>query len=339
MATIREVAIKAGVAPSSVTRALGGYPNVSDELRERVLAAVSEVGYEPDLVAAGLRRGYTKTIGMIVNDVLNPVVAQWIDVIEEESHTAGYGVILANSRGESAADLVNLKLLNQRRVDGLIASFSDDTQTELLDAVTALKIPLVLLDRQMKSEDLSSVLSDHAYAARDLTNHLCDRGHREIAIISGPIHAYPSRERTAAVVSTMNERGLPVRDEFQVGGRGSAEFAGKALSRMLDLPVPPSAVILGNGNTSALAGILYELRRRNLRIGVDIALAVAEEGALASLHTPAITAVERDVVDVGRRAAHMLLGRLGAAGRHAHTVILPTRLLLRESTDWSFTAR
>ena len=84
MATIRDVATRAGVAPSSVTRVLSGHPNVSEELRDRVLAAVQEVGYKPDLVAAGLRRGYTQTVGIVVNDVLNPVVAQMIDVVESD---------------------------------------------------------------------------------------------------------------------------------------------------------------------------------------------------------------------------------------------------------------
>jgi LacI family transcriptional regulator len=335
VATIREVAEKAGVAPASVTRVLGGYPNVSDELRERVLTAVREVGYEPDLVAAGLRRGYTKTIGMIVNDILNPVVAQMVDVIEDELRMAGYGVILANSNGQSTNDLANLRLLHQRRVDGLIASVADDTNADLIATMAGLPIPVVLLDRQIESENLSAVLSDHRYAARALTNHLMDKGHREIAIISGSISAYPSRERVNGVLDAMRERGLAIRPEFQISGRGSEEFASRSLASLLDQPVPPTAVIVGNGNTAAMVGVLRELRRRGVRLGADVAVAAAEDGPLASLHTPAITAVERDITDLGRRAARMVLGQLAKDTLRAHTVVLPTRLIIRESTDWT----
>jgi LacI family transcriptional regulator len=335
MATIREVAAKAGVAPASVTRVLGGYPNVSEALRERVLEAVREVGYTPDLVAAGLRRGYTKTVGMIVNDILNPTVAELVDVVESELRGAGYGVILANSNGQSANDLESLQLLHQRRVDGLIASVADDTQQELIDAMVGLPIPIVLLDRQLDSVDLSAVLSDHRYGATLLVDHLVEKGHRQIAIISGATAAYPSRERVAGVVEAMQARGLPIRPEFQVSGRGSEEFAARSLADILDSPNPPTAIVVGNGNTAALVGVLQELRRRDVRIGVDIALAVAEDGPLAMLHTPSITAVQRDISDLGRRAARMLLGHLVKGSGSTHTVLLPTRLIVRDSTDWA----
>jgi len=339
VATIREVAAKAGVAPASVTRVLGGYPNVSDALRERVLQAVREVGYQPDLVAAGLRRGYTKTVGMIVNDILNPTVAELVDVVESELRIAGYGVILANSNGQSANDLESLRLLHQRRVDGLIASVADDRQDALAEAMGELSIPIVLLDRQIESEDFSAVLTDHRYGATQLVEHLVAKGHREIAIISGSTDAYPSRERVRGVVDAMRSLGLPIRPEFQISGRGSEEFAARSLASMLDQPTPPTAVVLGNGNTAALVGILRELRRRDVRIGSDIALAAAEDGPLVALHTPPITAIQRDIADLGRRAARMLLGQLVKDSKRTHTVLLPTRLVVRESTDWELSSR
>jgi LacI family transcriptional regulator len=336
MATIRDVAKRAGVAPASVTRVLGDYPNVSDDLRERVMAAVEEVGYQPDLVAAGLRRGYTRTIGVMINDILNPVVAKWVDVIEEDLRAAGYGVILAHSRGERDNDMSNLRLLHQRRVDGLIASFADDQHEDLVAAVRGLTIPVVLLDRQMGLDHLSAVISDHEYATSALVSHLVDHGHRHIALFTGQPHAYPSRERVKALTSVLHERGIPVRPELQIVGRGSEGYAASALSSVLELPVPPTAVIVGNGNMSALAGALQELRRRNIRIGEQIAVAASEQSALATLHTPAITAVERNVVDLGKRAAAMILSKLATGSSRAHTVVLPTRLIIRESTDWTY---
>jgi LacI family transcriptional regulator len=155
-------------------------------------------------------------------------------------------------------------------------------------------------------------------------------------MISGPSVSYPTRERFRAMTATLREHGLPVRPEFQIGGRGSEEFAARSLSFILEQPEPPSAVIVGNGNAAALAGVLHELRARGVRIGVDLALAVGEDSPLAALHAPAITAVERDVIDIGRRAASMVLSKLATKSKQSRTVVLPTRLVVRASTDWTF---
>ncbi|GFG49375.1 hypothetical protein CQY20_07125 [Mycolicibacterium agri] len=334
MATIRDVATRAGVAPSSVTRVLSGHPNVSVELRERVLAAVKEVGYKPDLVAAGLRRGYTQTVGVIVNDVLNPVVAQMIDVVESEFRRAGYGVILANSHGQSDNDIENVRLLHQRRVDALLAAFSDDTNPELVTALSALPIPVVLLDREVESNEFSAVVSDHGMGAQMLAEHLVDRGHREIGVISGSLTAYPSRSRVRGLSETLARLGAPLRPEFILAGRGSMEFGIESVGRLMDDPHPPTAIVIGNGNTAAIAGVIGELRRRGVRVGEDIALAASEDGPLLALHTPGITAMARDVEDLARRAATIVLNLLDNKKPAVHTVVLPTRLIVRPSTDW-----
>ncbi|MBS1693490.1 MAG: LacI family DNA-binding transcriptional regulator [Actinobacteria bacterium] len=335
MATIRDVATRAGVAPSSVTRVLSGHPNVSPELRDRVLAAVHEVGYKPDLVAAGLRRGYTQTVGIIVNDVLSPVIAQMIDIVESELRKAGYGVILANSHGQSANDVENVRLLHQRRVDALLTSFADDRNPELTATLSALPIPVVLLDREIDSHEFSAVISDHRMGARLLGEHLLERGHREIAIISGPVSAHPSRSRVEGLREVLSKRGVPLRPEFQIAGRGSEEFGVNAVTQLMEDPHPPTAIVIGNGNTSAVAGVIAELRRRGVRIGEDIALAGSDDAPLMALHTPGITVISRDVGDLASRAANLLLNRLEHGTVGVHTVVLPTHLIIRPSTDWT----
>jgi len=337
MATIRDVATRAGVAPSSVTRVLSGHPNVSDDLRERVLSAVQEVGYKPDLVAAGLRRGYTQTVGIIVNDVLNPVVAQMIDIVESELRQAGYGVILANSHGQPDNDIENVRLLHQRRVDALLAAFSDDQSRELVDAMSGLPIPVVLLDREMNSLDFSRVVSDHGMGARLLAEHLIERGHREIGVISGALTAYPSRSRVEALSEVLAKHGAPLRPTLIVAGRGSEEFGSQSVARLLDDPHPPTAIVIGNGNTPAIAGVIAELRRRGVRVGEDIALAGSDDGPLLALHTPGITVTARDVGDLARRAANLVLHQLENKRSSVHTVVLPTHLIVRPSTDWTLT--
>lgn len=334
MATIRDVATRAGVAPSSVTRVLSGHPNVSEALRDRVTAAIQEVGYKPDLVAAGLRRGYTKTVGIIVNDVLSPVLAQIIDVVESELGKAGYGVLLANSHGQADNDVKTVWMLHQRRVDALLAAFVDDRNPDLVSTLSALPIPVVLLDREMDTHEFSSVISDHRSGAQQLAEHLFERGHRDIAVISGSVSAYPSRARVQAISDFLAKQGFPLRPEFQIAGRGSEQFGASAAARVLDDPRPPTAIIIGNGNTAAVAGVLRELRRRSVRVGKDVAVAGSDDDPLMDLHTPGITVMARDIEDLARRAASLVLSRLENEGLGAHTIVLPTRVIIRPSTDW-----
>ncbi|WP_151526495.1 LacI family DNA-binding transcriptional regulator [Serinicoccus kebangsaanensis] len=337
MSNIRDVALRAGVSPSSVTRVLGGYPNVSPELRERVLRAVDEVNYQPDLLAAGLRRGYTKTVGMLVNDVLNPFNAQMMDIFESELRRAGYNVILTNSNGLSEVDLENLLVLKQRRVDGLVASFADDRNPLLATALRSWTVPVVLFDRQVDDIDVSAVLSDHRYGAQQLSEHLVDKGHRRLAMISGSEALYSTRERILGMQDVAQEHGLTIRPDFLISGRGSEEHGSEGVARLLDDPEPPTAIVLANGNTAAVVGALAELRRRKVRIGEDIAVATYYDDPVVALWSPSLTSVWRHVPDMARRAADMMLHRLEDGRRMAHTVVLPTRLMVRESTSKQFT--
>lgn len=334
MVTIREVAKRAGVSPASVTRVIGGYPNVSDSLRARVLEAVNEVGYKPDLLAAGLRRGTSNTVGVIINDILNPAIAQMVDIIESELRAAGYGVILANSNGDPANDLESLRLLRQRRVDAMIASFADDTTEELARNLVGLPIPIVLLDRKISVDAVSAVLTDHYSAACSLTQHLVDMGHTNIALINGSLAGYPSRERVNGFMDTLKKNGLVHQDGMLLSHRGSEQFGQSAVAKIFSHASPPTALIVGNGNTGALAGVLGEIRARGIVLGRDVALAASEDGPLTSLHTPPITTLQRDIADFALRATRLTLQLLEKTPKRTHEILLPMSLVIRESTNW-----
>jgi len=331
MATIKEVARSAGVAPASVTRVLGNHPNVSDALRARVLAAVAEVGYKPDLVAAGLRRGYTSTVGVIVSDILNPMLAELVDAIEEQLQASGYGVLLANSHGDPERDLESVGLLRQRRIDGLILSVADETRPDLVRALQHMTVPVVLVDREVQGyNEASSVLCDHRGGAKSMTQHLVDEGHQRIAMISGPTVAYPSRERLLGIRQVLSGNGLELDEDYVLSERGTERFGREAIARLLDLRIPPTAVAVGN--TPALVGVLGELRRRGVVLGRDLALVTCNDVPVAAFHSPAITAVWRDVSEVGRHAAAQLVAMLGDGKRQPRTIVLPTQLRVRSSS-------
>ena len=123
-------------------------------------------------------------------------------------------------------------------------------------------------------------------------------------------------------------------EAFQFSHRGSEEFSQSAIADIFSLPSPPTALIVGNGNTGALAGVLGGIRSRGIVLGRDLALAASEDGPLASLHTPPITALRRDIADLAHRATRLTLQYLSKETRHHSEILLPTYLVVRESTNW-----
>jgi LacI family transcriptional regulator len=336
MATIKDVARLAGVAPSSVTRVLRGHRYVSDDLARRVAAAVEELGYRPDLVAAGLRGGRSHTVGVIVSDIINPVIAQLVDALETALHAQGYGTLLANSHGDPARDVENVERLGQRRVDGLVVMSVDERSPELVAALSAWSGPIVLADRQIPGlVRANAVLSDHRRGARALVSHLVDQGHRRIGYLGGPTGStYVWRERTSGFIEALEDHGLPRDPALVKSARATPDAGRRSTLELLDLPEPPSAVVAGPN--PLLSGTLQALHERGIEVGRDVALGCLDDVAVAVLHEPPITAVNRDITKVAQVAAELLLAQLTSAERHPRTVVLPVELRSRASTSRAF---
>ena len=329
---IKDVAKIAGCSPASVTRALSGYPHMRESLREKIIAVANDIGYRPDLLASSLRKGSSRTIGVIVSDILNPSITRMFDAIESDLRDAGYGVIFTNSNGQSENDLESLLMLKQRRVDALIASFSDESREELLGQLKILRIPVVLLDRSIELPNLSEVLTDHRSGALKLTNHLFDQGHRKIALINGPVSGWPSRERFIGYKLAHESRGFNLNSDYHCSGRGSEVFGSSAVESLLSLEEPPTALIIGNGNTSTISGVLGVLQARGIIVGEGLAVAIAEDTPLYPLFTPPFTALSRDLSELAKWVVKILLEELNGGPRRSQRILLPTQLIVRAST-------
>src|SRR5699024_7337080 len=209
MAKIKTVAKLAGVSPSSVSRVLNNHPNVSDDLRARVLKAVEAHNYRPDVFAAGLRNGASQTIGVVISDIVNPLFAEIVEGLEEGLRAYGYSIILTHSHGDSSRDVENIKLLQHRRVDGLVLSLANEKPPALQGLLREVGVPIVLLDREVEGVDgTNAVLTDHRYGLSKVTGQLIDSGHRRVALITGSPNTRPGREREAGFMDAFAERRL-----------------------------------------------------------------------------------------------------------------------------------
>jgi LacI family transcriptional regulator len=327
-ASMREVADLADVAISSVSRVLSGHPDVSADMRERVLDAVRQLEYEPDFLAQSLRRGATLSVGYVVGDISNPLIATITSGAESVLRQAGYSMLLMNSENDPELDAAHIRFFQARRVDGMILSLASERREETLEVLDLVDVPVIMVDRDVDGDlDASIVRNDHRGGMREAVGHLLDLGHRRIAMISGGLDLWPVRERIAGMAEAVAARGVP--DETRnLPGSLSAEHGERSTEELLAMEPRPTAIIAG-GN-QLLAGCIRVLHRHGIRVPEDISLVTCDEVDLSQLHEPPIASVARDTLLLGRTAAELLLERIG--GGEPRTVLLPTTFMPRPSS-------
>jgi LacI family transcriptional regulator len=327
--TMKEIAQQAGVALSSVSRVLNGHPAVSEGLRQRVLRVVEELDYEPNHTAMSLRRGATKTVAFLVRDIASPLFADIIKAAEEHLRGSGYSMLLTNSGDETDREAGHIRMLTRRQVDGLILCLTSETDRDTTAALRAVRVPLVLFDRQVTGLAASTVLSDHYHGVRDATEHLIELGHRRIALISGPHEVLASRERLRGYKSALRSARIRSDPALVRLGRYSTSFGQQQSTQLVQLPEPPTAVIAGGPQLSY--GALLALRQCNLELGRDIAFVACDSVPWGELLRPSLTVVERDAAEIGTVTAQLLLSMI-ESGARPQARLLPMRLVIGEST-------
>jgi LacI family transcriptional regulator len=327
--TIRDVARSAGVAIGTVSRVLNGHKSVGDEVRRRVLTAVTSLGYEPDVVAQSMRLGVTRTIACATRDIAIPGLGSNINAAEEVLGRHGYILMVATTEGRTKRDLELLRVFAQRRVDAVFIATSSEDDPELNARLEQMKVPVVLMDRDAP-DSLDAVLTDHRRGTREAAEDLIGLGHSRIALLTGPASTRPARERVRGFEEAIASLGRRRRECTVRLGSFSAEFGCREALALLSPEPRPTAIIAGG--MEMLAGVLRAIRALALRIPDDVSLIAGADTDLASLATPAITIVRWSEADVGRVAAELLLERLqGRRIGPARRIVLPTELVIRES--------
>jgi LacI family transcriptional regulator len=327
--SMRQVAEVAGVAMSSVSRVLSGHPDVSPAMQRRVLAAVDELGYEPNLLAQSLRRQETLSVGFVVRDISNPLMAEIVKSAETRLRESGYAMLLTNSESDPELDADHIRLFEQRRVDGLILSLTSETHPRTTRLLEQVDVPCVLVDRDVPaSVRAGRVLYDHQPGVRAAVGHLLDLGHRRIDLILGaPVR--PSRERRAGFEAEFAARGLRKTYRIIEVGEFAAEPGEVAVAQLLDAADPPTAIVVGSNQMTP--GAVRAIAERNLELPRDLSLVSCDDIILAELYRPPIAVVRHDNSEVGRLAAELLIEGMRDKDAPPRDILLTTEFLPRGS--------
>jgi LacI family transcriptional regulator len=322
---LREVAERAGVAMSSVSRVLSNHPDVSPRMRRHVLAIVEELGYEPNLLAQSLRRGSTLSVGFVIRDISSPLFSEIALGAETELRNHGYSMMLTNSEGLPALDAAHIRLFRQRRVDGLLLSLADEAYEDTIEELRRVSVPVVLIDRELaEPSGLSAVLSDHASGVRAAAQHLIQLGHRRIGLAAGPLNLRPGRELKSALEDACRRAGV---EALVDDGPFTEEHGVAAATHLLDSKTPPTALIAGSNQI--LPGVLHVIRARGIAVPDELSLVTFDDIRMLEFVEPPIAVVSREPLQLGREAAALLLRQL--AGEEPDTILIPTDFQPRAS--------
>lgn len=328
--TIRQVAALAGVGIKTVSRVINGEPNVSEATTARVLDAVRTLRYEPDIHAGNLRRSdrKTHTIGLLVGNVANPFSGLLHRAIEDAAAARGTAVIASSLDDDPQRERGAVGALLRRRVDGLILTTIDKSQS-YLGAEQERGTALVFVDREPNGISADSIVSDNAPGASTATAHLIAHGHRRIAFLGDRREIRTARERKRGFLEELGRAGIPAEDAYMFDDLNDETVAREAVFRMLAGPQPPTALF--SSQNLLTIGAIRALRERGLHH--DVALVGFDDIALADLLEPGVTVIAQDPTRIGELAAQRLFARLDGDRAPEQVYTVPTRLIVRGSGE------
>ncbi|MBR3429588.1 MAG: LacI family DNA-binding transcriptional regulator [Clostridia bacterium] len=311
MATMRDVALLAGVSTATVSHVINGSKNISAETTERVLQAISQVNYKPNTLAKSLRMGQSHTIGVLVEDIRGLPVASIVSGISETLAKGGYKTILHDlhlleklynqyEQIGSYRQRINdgLSLLQSANVDGIIYVAMHDRHLDYL--FDEMDIPLVFAYSHGTEKDTYITYSNRDSAA-DIIRFLIGKGHKHIAVIAGHPHSYPTAQRLLGIQMAMQQVGLSLPQEYIRYGNWEYESGMVQTGELLRLPIRPTAIFAMNDLMAA--GCMAVLTSEGLRIPQDIAVAGFDNREIAEYLQPPLTTVALPTTEIGVQAA------------------------------------
>ncbi len=337
--TQKELAKLAGVSAGTVSNVVNGVPGVSERARKKVMAAIAALNYQPNLIARSLRTNRTHTLGMVVPDITIPFFPKLIRGAESAARKAGFFLIVLDSENNRAREADMLALLRAQRVEGILLVAAGETEAtgSAYNALTTAGPPLVCLDRLPEGLEVDSVCVDDFQAAEMAVSHLREKGHSQIAVITGPLHLQNEQERLRGYRRALQKSGIPVRDMLiWKGGFDDEEVANVCQQGLLRPANRPTAVFATNGVTGLAA--LRAIYQMGLTTPDDLAFVTFDELNSEPLFRPGITSIVQPAYEIGSRAVESLLKRIehnSAAEKPVERVRLPARLYVRESTNGS----
>jgi len=329
MATIKDVAKRAGVSISTVSYVLNNTGKVSDETKKRVLKAVEELGYVPNNFAKGLKRQQYDLVALVVHEIKGPFYDALVRGIQDVLHSFGYNLLIYCTLENRKNDVD--KFLKTGIIGGMIIMTPFVKNDDILRWSNELEI--ITLDRIIKDKKIKSVRINNEKGTYELVKYLFELGHRKIGFIKGPKDSLDAKERYRGFTRAINELNLDIREDYILEGNFTEESGYTVMKEYLERKKKkslPTAFLCANDEMAI--GAMQALKEKGFSIPKDISIAGFDDIELSSYVTPTLTTVRRPMYQLGSLAAHMLLSLLQNKEDYVSNIVLDVNLVIREST-------
>ncbi len=327
--TMKDVARLAGVSVQTVSVVVNNRPEIAPDTRDRILAAIDQLGYRPFFVARSLRTGLTRNIALVVSDITNPFFANMANTVEDYAHASGYNLILYNTHSDVQREKNYLQVASQRWIDGLLFVSTKD-EIHGLETLQSAGIPVVAVDRIPDNYDGPWVILDNLKTGQLVANHLLDLGHRHLAHISGPLDLRLSRERLQGFQEVIAARGLEPGLSAVGDDSWSCESGYVAMRSLLQARPRPTAVFASNDRLAI--GAMRAAIESGLRIPQDLSIVGVDNIEFAAYQSPPLTTVHQSLMSVATLGIKILLSILTGETPVQTQVVFEPTLIVRGST-------
>lgn len=327
---IKDVATLAGVSTATVSHVINNTRFVSDATKRRVLGAIENAGYAPNIHARNLASGQTRTLGLIISDITNPFFPDLVKSIQEKALELGYDVVVLNTNYESERDAPYVQRLLELRVRGVMI-LTTEMDLSVISRLSSQKITVVFLDIGKVGPHTSNIRVNYEKGVHQAVEHLFDLGHRQIAFVSGPVHFKSAQIRRRAFLGSMKKYRASLHTEPVIyEGDFKLESGERAVKEFLALKSRPTAIIAANDLMAV--GAMRELGRVGLRVPKDISVIGCDDIWLARLSDPPLTTIMIPRAEIGIAAVEAVLLSNSGKTNAGREIRINTQLRIREST-------
>jgi LacI family transcriptional regulator len=331
--SMADLARELGVSMTTISRALSDHHSIGPATKQAVLKLAKKLNYQPNRLAAALRKGKSKLLGVIVPYIEGRFFASVVHGIETAASRAGYSVIICQSNEDVGQERKNLETLLSAQVAGILVSVSRTTlDFRHFDKARKYGVPLVFFDRIPEGDDVNAVVLNDQAGGYQATRHLLEQGCRRIAHLAGAQHLNIYKNRRQGYLDALQSYGIAPDEALIIDSDMTVEGGQESMAKLLALPNPPDAVF--SAGDSAILGALQLLRNRGLRVPQDMALAGYSNEALTLVAEPNLTSVDQRCEEMGQAAFRLFTDLVEAEGAafSQRQVMLQPQLFVRASS-------
>ena len=331
--TIYDIAQKLALSSATVSRALKDHPAINKNTRKKIQQTAREMGYRANTFASNLRKQKTNTIGVMVHELNSNFITSVLAGIEQVTTEAGYDLLIAHSSESYAKEAANAMNFFHKRVDGLIASLSFDTENlDHFKLFQEKNIPVIFFDRVEENSESTKVIIDNYKCGYQATEHLILQGCRNIVLVTANLKRNVYAQRHKGYTDALFDHGIPYKKEHVLIKDLSEQCGVEAAMQILKMDPRPDGVFITNDFSAAVC--MQTLKENGIQVPKDIAVVGFNNDAIGKIVEPRLTTIHYPGIDMGEIAARNLINHLEGLSdiRHTQTIVVRSELIIRQSS-------